>query len=524
MAHRLFRSRRGLYAVALLVTLLFVSLSSCSHKLGWGLVLWTAPEGPLPAGSVVPVYIKSNINHVYVVGSLDGSKKLELPLWQLDLYPSRGRARAAAAQFAPLAPLYLVATRDGLPVHVSPINNSTRVYRLREGQSMKILATAKGEEVRTGDNVLQGDWYYVLTEDGTRGYVFSNTLRLFDETKESGAATLIASTPTSSIKIDNFFSHSWRPLYFQEMMDSGRPDLDLFQARYGIFADAVHRQIRLELPEASEVFTYTSITDEGGSWLFEGSPLRIKFEGERLLLADWTGLPFATAAATSAGPASPAATATTGAAQTSASQALDAQTAPGANGRAEFLVLASDIRDVIRTEELRRQRLLDTFVATGSEWSLLVPPAPPAPGGSSPAPASPASPEAAPSQPALPATPPSALAQVSASRLSVSGNGRFGWSHIELVPAGYVPASLPPGDAAQGEIAFRLYLAKPLEADWQGVLSLRFDGAQAAAWIDFLYRIDADGLLLAPVAESANLEASQASPLVPLRFSPAKAR
>jgi len=544
MMSRANRRRRGLLLAALAMILL-AGLSSCSRKLGWGLVLWTASEGPLPAGSVVPVYIRSNINKVYVVGSLDGKKKLELPFWQVELYGSKSKAKAAAEKFAPVATLYLVASRDGLPVRDAPrIEDNNRVFRLHEGQSVKVLEKVKGEEVRTGDAVLQGEWYFVLTDDGTRGYVFSNTMSLFDE------STAVAAPPATStaaaaadVKVDNLFARAWRPEYFQSQIDDGKVDLDSFDPRFGLFADAVHRQIRIELPGASEVFQYSSIAEEGGAFVFEGSPLRVRFQGQKTLVADWSGVDPSETAAIAPAPATLADTTAAAAGGALSGTVTDAAaaSAPGASGKATFVVVDSDIRDVIRTEQLRRQKLLLGFLAKGSDWTLLVadnaalsdamsapgsgPAADDAAGqaanaggnGSSGTASGTAANGAAPAGAA-------AVGRPSASRLILGAKGRFSWSDTDKVPAGYLPLGLPPGPSVSGDVALRLYLDRNLQLSWEGVVSFRFDNAPGSAWVDFLYRMDGGNLVLAPVATRSGLEAKAASPLLPLSFAPSGAR
>ena len=44
------------------------SFSSCSRLMGYSVVLWSLPEQNLTDGMIVPVYIKSNITHTYVIG------------------------------------------------------------------------------------------------------------------------------------------------------------------------------------------------------------------------------------------------------------------------------------------------------------------------------------------------------------------------------------------------------------------------------------------------------------------------
>ena len=72
--------KKYFYALTILLSILLVS---CSEKImGYSVVLWTIPEYQIESGQVVPVYIKSNISHVYVIGTESG-EKIEIPLWQL---------------------------------------------------------------------------------------------------------------------------------------------------------------------------------------------------------------------------------------------------------------------------------------------------------------------------------------------------------------------------------------------------------------------------------------------------------
>ena len=133
---------------------------------------------------------------------------------------------------------------------------------------------------------------------------------------------------------------------------------------------------------------------------------------------------------------------------------------------------------------------------------------PPASADLTPLPGSASSPEA-----------PGASAQARTSRLSISGNGRFTWLHADAVHGDYLPRNLPAGDLAMGDIAFRLYLGLPLQGQWEGVVSLRFDGIKGSEWLDFLYRMDSDILVLGPVEAYSGLEVESANPELPLRFS-----
>ncbi|MEI6875016.1 MAG: SH3 domain-containing protein, partial [Spirochaetota bacterium] len=215
--------RAGLLALIILP----LCLSACAPRLGWGLLLWSAPKVGLHAGAVVPVYIRSNIEKLYVVGVPGSKAKIEVPLWQIELFKSKAAAEKRLADFGGYVTSYLFANRDGLPIRDSATNAGKRVYRLREGQSVKILAEVKGDVVSTGAEILQGSWYQVVTEDGTRGYVFSNTMRLYDELVEAPPTLAGASSIDPAHRVDLVFSRVWRAEYFQVMIDEGRVDLDL---------------------------------------------------------------------------------------------------------------------------------------------------------------------------------------------------------------------------------------------------------------------------------------------------------
>ena len=185
-------------------------------------------------------------------------------------------------------------------------------------------------------------------------------MRLFDESKDGAlaAATAQSEAEKPAVQIDVLFSKTWRPEYFQEMLDDGHIDLDSFSQRYGLFSDSVRKQLRIELPTVSQVFNYTSISEKDGDYVFEGTPLRLRFDGDSRLTADWSAAQPAAAPGTIAVP----------------QPASQGQTVPAPGGsptqEASFIILSIDLRDAVRTEESRRQKLLDSFLGGGSEWSL----------------------------------------------------------------------------------------------------------------------------------------------------------
>jgi hypothetical protein len=249
----------GRVALLVLVTLGMTAVS-CSKTLGWGVVLWPPEASPLEYGQSVQVLFKSNITRTYAVKVPNSDNNAELELWRLDMHGKRKAAEAAASSYAEIAPVFGVAARDGLLLRERPQNTASQVYRMRLGQAIKLLQKVKGAVVETGGTPLPGDWYLALAEDGTRGYIFSNQLVLWNARTEK-RPDMTVHAPRQDIRIAEMFNSIWRPDYFIPMADSGQVDLRTYSARFGLFANAIDRMVRVERPGFSRVYRYTSIAE-----------------------------------------------------------------------------------------------------------------------------------------------------------------------------------------------------------------------------------------------------------------------
>jgi len=446
--------------VAVLITILFSALfSGCARLEGWGLILWSVKGTAAKAGAVVPVYLKSNISKSYVIGLPDDSKtKIEVPFPSLEFFSSKRAAEKRAQQFAPYAPLYLSAGRDGLPIREKPGVSARRVYRLRLGEAVKVLNVAEGEAVFTGGKALPGEWYFVQATDGTRGYVFSNTMVLYEE-KEGTTAPLVASAPAPSASLlDIVYAKPWRPAYYQAMIDDGTIDPDLFILQYGLFADAKNSQVRVELPGYSNSFNFTSVSQAGDWLVFEGSRLRIRFENESTIVADWSG----------------------------ADPVLADEGWSQGGQAARFVQLDASIPVMLSGENSRRDAELKAFFQRSSQ---------------------------------LKSNGESAVTFLSDSAgiLSIDLKGTFEWSHTGQLPAGFapeIPASAQ-SDVIKGKIRFGLHLGTTIASAWMGGFSLLVGDKPDRE--DFVYRFE-NGQFVIAKADSVTLRGTTED--IDTRFSP----
>jgi len=274
-------------------------LVSCSSRLGWGVLLWSTDDPPIPSGTVLPVYIRSNINKVWVIGipnglrnTKDGLDKMEIPLARLELVGSKSRANKRAGNFARYALTYAENMQDGLPIRDNPDNNARRVYRMKYGEIIKILSLEEGSPAisATGDP-LPGDWYKVLTEDGSTGYCFSYRLKLFEHTGGLLAASVPAAAESSSApdpELDMLMMKVWLPELYSAMVDNKRINLDDLARRWRFDPGQETGIARIFAPGVDLSFSYTAIRPEGQrAWRFEGANLRMQLRTDTTLAVQY---------------------------------------------------------------------------------------------------------------------------------------------------------------------------------------------------------------------------------------------
>ncbi|MHB9294579.1 hypothetical protein PilKf_00303 [Pillotina sp. SPG140] len=272
-----------------------ICCGGCSRFLGWGVLVWSTEDPAIPSGTVLPVYIKSTLNQVWVVGvpaeyrngSLD---KMEIPLPKLQLVGTEQRAKKQAQAFADYALVYAETLQDGLPIREEARNSAKRVYRLRMKERVKVLSLAEGQAALSGTGeALPGSWYYVMTEDGTRGYCFSYRLSLFEY---SGGSAAVYSAEPEAVdgELDAVLAKTWVPDFYAAMIESGHIDLDALSMRWGFFSDHDTGTVRVYTPTADMSFTYHAIRAIGEqTWNFEGSTLSLRLRADNQIAVSYQG-------------------------------------------------------------------------------------------------------------------------------------------------------------------------------------------------------------------------------------------
>jgi hypothetical protein len=243
---------------------------------------------------VLPVYIRSNIDRVWVVGVPPGDRtgpdKFEVPLAHFELAGSKKKAEARAEAMAEYVRTYAENQQDGLPIREEPDNGARRVYRLKAAEILKVLAKAEGNAaVGTSGDPLPGEWYRVMAEDGTLGYCFSYRLKFFEH--EGGPLTVETEEQREKEdpELDRLLARTWSPESYQTMVNTGRFDLEALSRHWGFFPGQDTGTARIYVPDMDRTFPYTGIRAVGSQvWRFEGANLQMSLRSDTTLALQFT--------------------------------------------------------------------------------------------------------------------------------------------------------------------------------------------------------------------------------------------
>jgi hypothetical protein len=288
---------KGSRKIRFLVIVLFILLTNSCTRLGWGILLWSTEDPPIPSGTVLPVYIRSNINQVWVVGIPEmyragkkGMDKMEIPLSQFELVGGRGKARKRAEAFSSYALIYAETLQDGLPIRDDPDNSARRVYRLRTGEIIKVLARVEGNPaISAAGDPLPGEWYRVLTKDGNTGYCFSYRLKLFEH--YGGPLTLVQTEEEEAEDpdLENLLAKTWSPESYGSMVNNRRLNLEELSRHWRFDPGQDTGIARVFLSTVDQTFSYTAIRPAGSRvWRFEGSSLQMTLRSDTILAVQYT--------------------------------------------------------------------------------------------------------------------------------------------------------------------------------------------------------------------------------------------
>ncbi|HZK19854.1 MAG TPA: SH3 domain-containing protein, partial [Treponemataceae bacterium] len=309
-----------------------ILLSSCSHVMGYSVLLWSLPEKNISDGEIVPVYILSNISNVYVIGLPGTDEKIEVPLWQLTPPESKKKAAEKKNLYVEYQHRYAKVTFDGLPMRSEAVNTSKQVYRLRKGEIIKILYKGEGQTPMTGKKALSGDWLKVMASDGTVGWCFSYNLQLFDEREQN--IVIEQEEKTKDVLLEKILAKSWWPEQYGPLIASNTINLEIIKSEYGFDPGFISGKIRLNMPNPrlNVSFPFAGVEKVNATvYKFLDAPFTMTVRNENVIMVQY----------------------------------MDEKGMPTSY---VLVSLAKNIGDVIQKEKERRLSVYNTIVAFGPEF------------------------------------------------------------------------------------------------------------------------------------------------------------
>lgn len=321
-----------LFVLVTVVLCAIFSFNSCSRLMGYSVVLWSLPEQNLTDGMIVPVYIKSNITQSYVIGIPETDQKCEVPLWQISEPCSKKDVRVLSEKYAEYQRKYAKVKLDGLPVRYEPVNTARQVYRLREGEVLRILYKGEGAAVMAGKSALEGDWLRVLTSDGTMGWCFSYNLTVFDERDEQQDT----SSDSDVFVIDNYLKNilvaTWYPESYSDMIKTGRIDLAAMSPYYKFDTGFISGEVSLNISGLTVKSVYKGLSKVGSNvYQFDDTNFKMTVRSSNLIVIQY----------------------------------IDELGMPSSYN---FVTLATDVNEVIAKEQERRKNVFNKLITAGPSF------------------------------------------------------------------------------------------------------------------------------------------------------------
>ncbi|MGI5173131.1 SH3 domain-containing protein [Treponema sp. OMZ 840] len=456
--------------IMLLISLLFI-LAGCSGKMGYGVVLWSIPEHNLHDGDIVPVYVRSNIGKVYIIGIPGSKEKLEVPLWQISEPESKRTAQKTASYYAEYRRHYARAALDGLPIRAEPVNTAKQVYRLRHNEVIKILYKGEGQAVMMGKTPLEGEWLRVLTADGSRGWCFSYNLRLFDETKtDAGIAEEIEE---KDAVLEKVLAKRWVPDFYKGIIDSGKIDLERIKPEYGFDTGSESGFVSISLEGLSTSEEFQGAKKTGiNTYTFTQTPFTMTVQSEDTIVVQYVGkngLPVSYGFVSLEKSGIPQFLSLNRLTENDIPRENDIPTetdtsftpAADEDSDTEQKSTAQFINELIAYERGRRLRQYSTLVSYGPVF-----------------------------------------VSSNYGTLTLNEDQSFTWTGFRLLlNSGILPQSLSRSNTGRGSASIKYFIAGELERQFDGVLTFSFTGADAE--VSFLYKMEETGLRLENIANGS---------------------
>lgn len=264
-----FLVKQWAFALSIFLSVFFVS---CSSKLGYAVILWAedATELQIPNNTIAPVVAESVIHDTYTVSY--EKQDITIKRGHVAFFLQKRQAEEFQAKTADSANLYgICLSSRGLVVREDASTQARQIYKLRPREVVRILRPASSMQNLGG---LEGKWYEILTEDGTRGFAFDYYLEIDSRdggnkvVKEAnqGEETLEAKPQNLEPAVLNGYWYS--DAFINQLTTREQIDLRKLEGNpYSFYADSARKLLIYKGGELSWQRNYDKFSSEAGDTL-----------------------------------------------------------------------------------------------------------------------------------------------------------------------------------------------------------------------------------------------------------------
>ncbi len=259
-------------AVRAILVFLLVTTASCTVYRGYGVLVWKNENLPFSMGTLVNVTSIFSVDNYYEVeyhGAL-----VQVPMWQLEFFENVNEAQRYQESFKPYVNLYVFTLRpDGLPIRENTSSQAGMIGKLATARLAKVIGR---DAEKTKIDRLEDYWYYILTEDGLRGYVYGYYLKTIESAAnlDEKVQELIKADPS----LERFLKNVWYPIKTADMLQSGRIDAEYLDKNYVLTPQPEKNRIILNNEDfTNREFVYSTIKKiTGDTYAFSGTDLTVQ--------------------------------------------------------------------------------------------------------------------------------------------------------------------------------------------------------------------------------------------------------
>ncbi len=264
--------------ILLLSIAILLYVTGCQGNLGYGILYWSDDEDQIATGSTFKILAKSDINDIYLALLPETKEKREFEMWRVGLFDNESSRDKAMDRFSQYISTYAECQRN-LPLRAEPDSSSENIYKLREGQILKVI-DREGDKVQIGS--MEGYWYRLLTEDGVMGYTFDYYLTVYNDTPDG--RDVLNARQEEDVLLDNVVDFNWRPEYYYDMVHDNRIDMRSFRDEYRLFINGENKTIYLKTAEREVSVNYEKIANTAyKKYAFLGTSFRIEIYSDYLI-------------------------------------------------------------------------------------------------------------------------------------------------------------------------------------------------------------------------------------------------